>query len=156
MAEANAKLVQEQLNDISRAKVGHLKLLGWTKLTYPELRLGVSASEGTAFVAAQLQQVLDRIDERTGFPKNLALTARYKLFHIATLLRGTIEPDKNSAQVGQSRKEPDEDNRLPNLSSNAGSIPFRNMEKTLNSCKLRSIHEQVLGFTADRWFQPQA
>lgn len=154
--EACTKLLQEQLNDIARAKVGHLKLLGWTKMTYPEFRLGVTASEGTAFVATQLQQALDSIDERTGFQKNLALTAQYKLFYIATLLRGTIEPDKNSAQIGKSRKEPDEDNRLPNPHSNAGALPFRKMEKTLKSSKLRSKLKQVLGFTADRWFLPKA
>lgn len=155
LAKGTYQSSKELLNNLSNVRIGHMKDLKWTRKTYPELRLGVSASEGTAFVADQLRQALGRIDELMDLPRCSRLDANYKLCHLGTLLRGIIEPDKNSAQIGQPRDGSDPDIRVPDPYTNAGAQPFKKLQKKLKSSKLRKKLEIVLGIKVDRWMLAQ-
>lgn len=153
LVKKNTKRHLEELNELIQAKTGHFRALGWTKMTYPEYRLGVTASEGTAFVAEQLRNALQRINELMNLSRCARLDAQYRLYHLSTLLRGTIEPDKNSAQVGQSRDGSDPDIRNPNPNSNAGAQPFKNLhEKLKDDSTLLPKLKKVLGFSGDECF----
>lgn len=141
---------------LSQLRRGHMKLAGFTAMTFNDLRMKTSPSEATAGVALNLLEQFTSIDKILDRPKVTQARPVIKcrdyslkqLTFMTTLLRAETLPDKNAPMIGGSRGTNDGINET----NNSSAAPVRSMLKKIEDPVIRRNLRAHLGFDVTPWF----
>lgn len=140
---------------LSRLRQGHMKLAGFDKQSFTELRYKVTPSEAAAFIAMSLLQAFADIDREFGLKPVKRPAAQHsdysqnQLYFMTTLLRAESQPDKNAAMIGGMRQADGGIDR-----SNKGSTePVHGMQEKIEDPEVRDKLQWHLGFSVHNWFK---
>lgn len=142
---------------LSQLRRGHMKLAGFSAMTFNDLRMQTSPSEATAGVALNLLEEFASIDKILHQPGKTQARPVIKcrdyglkqLYFMTTLLRAETLPDKHAAMIGVARKTNDGINETNNSSAE----PVRNMLKKIEDPVILQNLQSCLGFDVTHWFK---
>ena len=148
-------LASEPVSQLNR---GHMRQAGFAKIDFAEHRLGLSASEGSAFVAREVIRAFRHIDASVsailaGTPvpvlKRSAVAIKPLAF-AAVLLRTEGKPDRNANARGSVVNGAGKD---VDKTRGSGRLPVRSMLDKIKDPEVEVRARKTLGIDSTIWFR---